>query len=133
MSNFLAPFFQLFMGKNLFFGIFFYIVASVLNSCLIKSLKKIEKNFGRIFLGLKTVFLRASCFGYRGKGHSPLLLHLVSLLWALNFKTLGTLLLRRRTATGFSASFEYFSQLLFSKQQQQNWPSHSASQLVVVP
>ena len=63
MSNFLALFFQLFMGKNLFFWNFNYIVASALKSCLIKKLKKIEKNFGRFFLGLKTVFFRASCFG----------------------------------------------------------------------
>ena len=36
MSNFLAPFFQLFMGKNLFFFNFFYIAASALKSYLIK-------------------------------------------------------------------------------------------------
>jgi hypothetical protein len=63
MSNFLAPFFQLFMGKKLFFWNFFYIEASALKSCLIKKEKKIEKKFGRIFFGLKTVFFRASCFG----------------------------------------------------------------------
>jgi hypothetical protein len=28
-----------------------------------KKVKKIEKKFGRIFLGLKTDFFRASCFG----------------------------------------------------------------------
>jgi hypothetical protein len=32
MSNFLAPFFQLFMDKNLFFEVFFYIVGSALKS-----------------------------------------------------------------------------------------------------
>jgi hypothetical protein len=36
MSNFLAPFFQLFMGKILFFWNFFYIVASALKRCLIR-------------------------------------------------------------------------------------------------
>ena len=35
MSNFLAPFFQLFMDK-FFFKFFFYIAASALKSCLIK-------------------------------------------------------------------------------------------------
>ena len=63
MSNFLAPFFQLFMGKKLFFKLFFYIAASALKSCLIKKFKKLKKNIGRIFFGLKTVFFRASCFG----------------------------------------------------------------------
>ena len=63
MSNFLAPFFQLFISKNLFFFEFFYIVASALKSCIIKKLKKIEKNLGSIFFGLKTGFFRASCFG----------------------------------------------------------------------
>ena len=56
MSNFLALFFQLFMGKNLFFWNFNYIVASALKSCLIKKFKKIEKNFGRFFFGVKNCF-----------------------------------------------------------------------------
>ena len=63
MSNFLAPFFQLFMGKKLFFKLCFYIAASALKSCLIKKFKKLKKKFGRIFFGLKTGFFRASCFG----------------------------------------------------------------------
>jgi hypothetical protein len=50
MSNFLAPFFQLFMGKNLFFLIFFYIAVSALKSCLIKKLKKLKKNLEELFL-----------------------------------------------------------------------------------
>ena len=62
MSNFLAPFFQLFMGKNLFFLIYFYIAASALKSCLIKKLKKSKKN-SKNFFWIKNVFFRASCFG----------------------------------------------------------------------
>ena len=69
MSNFLAPFFQLFMGKKLFFKLFFYIAASALKSCLIKKFKKLKKKFGRIFFGLKTGFFRASCFGFRVPHH----------------------------------------------------------------
>ena len=50
MSNFLAPFFQLFMGKNLFFYIYFYIAASALKSCLIKKWKKLKKFLEEFFL-----------------------------------------------------------------------------------
>ena len=53
MSNFLAPFFQLFMAKKVFFN-FFYIIASALKSCLIKKFLKIKKK-------LWIVFFRASC------------------------------------------------------------------------
>ena len=51
MSNFLAPFFQLLMGKNLFFENYFYIVASALKSCLIEKKKNLEKNLEEFFLG----------------------------------------------------------------------------------
>jgi hypothetical protein len=51
MSNFLAPFFQLFMGKNLFFLDFFYIVASALKSCLIEKFKKLKKNLEEFLWG----------------------------------------------------------------------------------
>ena len=51
MSNFLAPFFQLFIGN--FFSIFFYIVTSTLKSCLIKKVLKNWKKFGKYFLGGK--------------------------------------------------------------------------------
>ena len=47
-----------------FWGLFFQIL-------MIKS----------FFGGLKTVFIRASCFGYRVKGVCPLLLPVVSLIW----------------------------------------------------
>jgi hypothetical protein len=55
--------FSTFYGQKFISLIFFYIVASALKSCLIKKLKKIEKNLGSIFFWLKTVFFRASCFG----------------------------------------------------------------------
>ena len=62
MSNFLAQFFQLFMGKKKKKK--FFLHCSVRTKKLLnKKVKKIEKKFGRIFFGLKTVFFRASCFG----------------------------------------------------------------------
>ena len=48
------------------------------------AVKKISKNFGKIFFGLKTAFLglAASCFGYIVKGVCLLLLPLVSVCTA---------------------------------------------------
>ena len=76
MSNFWGLFFHVFMGKNLFFLNFFYIVpywkVAWYNS---------EQNLGSILGGLKIAFFRASCCGFIVKGVCPLLLSLVSLVF----------------------------------------------------
>ena len=64
MSNFLAPFFQLFMGKKLFFLDYFLHCSVRTKKLLNKKVEKIQKKFGRIFFGLKTVFFRARCFWF---------------------------------------------------------------------
>jgi hypothetical protein len=74
-----AVFFSYFLGQKFNFSFSFYIVGSALKSCLIQKWKRFFLNLGNIFGGLKTGFFRASCFGYRVKGVSPLLLPLVSL------------------------------------------------------
>jgi hypothetical protein len=63
MSNFLAPFFQLFMGKNYFFSKNFLHCSIRTKKLLNRKVKKFEKKFGGIFFELKTGFFRASCFG----------------------------------------------------------------------
>jgi hypothetical protein len=47
---------------------FFYIVGSALKELLDTKVKMFKKKFVKYFLGLKTGFLRASCFGFYSKG-----------------------------------------------------------------
>jgi hypothetical protein len=66
MSNFLAPFFQLFMSKIFFFFEFFLHCSVRTKKLLNKKVKKNEKKFGRIFFGLKTFFLGLAVLVYFG-------------------------------------------------------------------
>jgi hypothetical protein len=80
LSNFLGPFFHVFMGKIFFFLNSFLPCRVRTKKLLDTKIKKFKKEFGKIFFIIKNSFFRTSCFGYRVKGLSPLLLPLVSLV-----------------------------------------------------
>ena len=81
--------FSTFHGQNFIFSIYFLHCSVCTKKLLNKKVKKIETNFGRIFFGLKTVFLGLAVlvyFGFSTYRVSPWLLSTVSLANVHNYR-----------------------------------------------